>query len=299
MVIGISGKINSAKDTVGRIIQCLTHGDRPEKIEEIVTNNWLPINEDCTFQIKKFADKLKDIVCILIGCTREQLEDREFKEKELGPEWDKFIKIQTETGKKIGSWFNSYEECSKTIRDSRKFMIGTFAMTPRLLLQLLGTECGRQILHPNLWVLSLMKDYDKRVGNTTYCTYCYGENYVIGNIPSWKCPKHPNMPTAYIPPASKPNWIITDMRFPNELKAIKDRKGITIRVNRPILIKTDAGNITISVEEAIKDGIMAPEHESETALDNAEFDHVIDNDGTIEELIQKVKDILIIENIIQ
>ena len=39
------------------------------------------------YQIKKFADKLKDIACLLIGCTREQLEDREFKEKELGEEW--------------------------------------------------------------------------------------------------------------------------------------------------------------------------------------------------------------------
>ena len=26
----------------------------------------------------------------LLGCTRSQLEDREFKEKELGEEWDKF-----------------------------------------------------------------------------------------------------------------------------------------------------------------------------------------------------------------
>jgi hypothetical protein len=39
------------------------------------------------FEIKKYADKLKDFVCILIGCTREQLEDQEFKEKELGEEW--------------------------------------------------------------------------------------------------------------------------------------------------------------------------------------------------------------------
>ena len=31
-----------------------------------------------------------------------------------------------------------------------------------------------------------------------------------------------------------PNWIITDCRFPNEAKAIKDRDGISIRVNRII-----------------------------------------------------------------
>jgi hypothetical protein len=39
-------------------------------------------------------------------------------------------------------------------------------------------------------------------------------------------------------------------------------------------------------------------HLSETALDNAEFDHVIENDADIPALIKKVKTILIEENII-
>lgn len=69
-----------------------------------------------------------------------------------------------------------------------------------------------------------------------------------------------------------PNWIITDMRFPNELKAVKNKNGITIRVNRVNLIENN--------------------HPSETSLDSATFDYVIDNNGTIEELIQKVRIIL-------
>ena len=32
-----------------------------------------------------FADKLKDITCVLAGCTREDLEDYDFKENELVP----------------------------------------------------------------------------------------------------------------------------------------------------------------------------------------------------------------------
>ena len=44
--------------------------------------------------------------------------------------------------------------------------------------------------------------------------------------------------------------------------------------------------------------IQEPEHISETALDNAKFDYVIENDGTIEELIEQVKKILIKEEII-
>jgi hypothetical protein len=32
-------------------------------------------------------------------------------------------------------------------------------MTPRLLLQLIGTECGRDIIHPNIWVNSTFADW--------------------------------------------------------------------------------------------------------------------------------------------
>jgi hypothetical protein len=82
-----------------------------------------------------------------------------------------------------------------------------------------------------------------------------------------------------------PSWIITDMRFPNELSYIKDRGGITIRVNR------DTG-----VQWATSDG--ANEHPSETALDNAEFDYVINNDGSLEDLILSVAEILKKEGVI-
>lgn len=64
-------------------------------------------------------------------------------------------------------------------------------------------------------------------------------------------------------------WLITDCRFPNEALAIKERNGIVIRVTRP--------------------GEEVGEHASETALDNWLFDIVITNDGSIEDLIQKVK----------
>jgi hypothetical protein len=41
------------------------------------------------------------------------------------------------------------------------------------------------------------------------------------------------------------------------------------------------------------------EHESETALDNAEFDYEIINDGTISELIDKIRNILIENKLIK
>jgi len=95
------------------------------------------------------------------------------------------------------------------------------------------------------------------------------------------------------------NIIFTDMRFPNELKAIKDRGGITIRVNRPYEI----------VDNTIKDGrftaipltdaqMFSETHPSETSLDSAEFDYTIWNNEGIPELINEVRLILQKENLI-
>ena len=67
-------------------------------------------------------------------------------------------------------------------------------------------------------------------------------------------------------------WVITDVRFPNEAQAIIDRGGILIRV--------------------VRDGIPTSDHESETALDNWEFEHVITNNGSLEDLEIKVMQIL-------
>lgn len=39
------------------------------------------------YEIVSFADKLKDITCVLSGCTRENLEDYDFKENELVPDY--------------------------------------------------------------------------------------------------------------------------------------------------------------------------------------------------------------------
>jgi hypothetical protein len=92
---------------------------------------------------------------------------------------------------------------------------------------------------------------------------------------------HIKAPEGVIPINWESNWIITDTRFPNEIKAVKDRGGITIDVRRHDRTHFEK------------------EHESETALDDYHFfDYFIDNDGTIDELVVKVKEILIKEKII-
>jgi hypothetical protein len=67
-------------------------------------------------------------------------------------------------------------------------------------------------------------------------------------------------------------WIITDVRFPNEIERIKQYDGILIKIVRP--------------------GIVAMEHCSERALDNfSKWDHIIYNDGTRYDLVQKIRQI--------
>ena len=80
--------------------------------------------------------------------------------------------------------------------------------------------------------------------------------------------------------SGKPNLIITDVRMPNEAQAIKDRGGILIRVDR---------------ETGYKDS-----HISETALDDyQDWDYVIDNNGTLEELINKVEELYDKQKVLQ
>jgi hypothetical protein len=79
-----------------------------------------------------------------------------------------------------------------------------------------------------------------------------------------------------------PNWLITDCRFPNELEAVKAHKGITIKVIR------DSGNT------------VGTTHASETALDDyTEWDYIVDNNGSIEDLKTQVFSILEKESLLK
>lgn len=426
-IIALSGKMQSGKNLSANIIQYLidkkrigyTTKDSKEDLESYLKNKH---NLRCDWQQKAFADKLKDIVCLLIGCTREQLEDQEFKNTELGEEWNipldnsftdipgyeglyqinklgniKSLYRVTSLNKVIEESIRSYHigtngyfnvtlnkngikkthsvhqlmaitylnhipngyksvinhidtnkfnnkidnieivssryntQYSKNTKgvyernnrfeiylriDGIKMYLGSFddrekalevrnkklkeidnfipvrykpkQWTPRLLLQHLGTNIGRNIIHPNIWVNSLMSEY-KELFNP------------FSKIDS---------------SGDYPNWIITDMRFPNEMKAVKDRDGITIRVTRNkfnISNIKEAKEYLGSFEEyknrhgghsiilSIANALWLENqnfHESEKALDNAIFDWEIDNNGTIDELIVKVRQTLITEKII-
>ena len=66
------------------------------------------------------------------------------------------------------------------------------------------------------------------------------------------------------------NYIIADVRYPNEVKAIKERNGILLRIDRK--------------------GAGAGNHSSEIALDDyKEWDVHIENNGSIEDLFEAMK----------
>lgn len=203
MIIGISGKAGSGKDTLGSIIKKL----------------------NSSFVIKQYGAKLKEVASILCGVDPINFESQEFKNSEMPEEWWKF-KNPTPT---YGGMYDK--------------------LTYREFLQKIGTEALRNNVHSDVWVNALYADYKDKAKD--YISLSTGE--II------KCP------------GGYPNWIITDVRFPNEFKNIKDRGGIVIRVNR-------------DYQNPLMPDISIDEHPSETALDDYTFDYVIENDSSIDKL---------------
>jgi hypothetical protein len=277
MIIALSGKIDSGKDTVAKICQVLI--DSPHFTNEAVFNYLDKEIAKSSFENKKFADSLKDIVCILLGCTRAQLEDKVFKETFLGEEWWCY---------KIGNGINTKllprgyypNQIDNDICEARYLI----KLTPRLLLQLVGTECGRNIIHPNIWVNSLMnkyvpdcEKYDSKIIQSNNFAQSICKNCIC-----------------------LPNWIISDMRFPNELKAVQNKGGITIRIERTLSETKDDSVMSFSLAlmaKAFKEKTKIF-HPSETALDDAKLNYTIYNNGTLLNLIQAVREILKKEKLI-
>ena len=137
MIIGVSGYAGSGKDTVGKIIQYIMGGKQDPfafSIENAINKpedyNWV-LEDSSNWEIRKFADKLKDIASHITGIDQELFENQEFKRTPLPVEW--------------------WTPCDE----------GLQPMTVRDLLQKLGTDAMRNGLHPNVWVNALMSDYDK------------------------------------------------------------------------------------------------------------------------------------------
>ena len=137
MIISVSGKIGSGKDTVGLIIQILTHNESfsNENVLEHLKIDAVKHYIGPVWEIKKFAGKLKQIVALLTGCTIEQLEDQEFKTSKMSEEWSH-----------PNGWADQPEK-------------ELVPVTYREFLQKVGTDALRDKVHKEVWVNALFADY--------------------------------------------------------------------------------------------------------------------------------------------
>ena len=91
------------------------------------------------------------------------------------------------------------------------------------------------------------------------------------------------------------NIVLSDVRFPNEIRSIKNSGGLIIRTHRgPEPEWYDLGlqyNLHNS-EEANRELIKLGVHASETAWIGTRFDAVLDNDGSIDDLYAQIKNLL-------
>jgi hypothetical protein len=133
-------------------------------------------------------------------------------------------------------------------------------MTPRWILQHWGTDVLRQHFHDDIWIASLENKMRKT-----------GDNIVI-----------------------------SDVRFPNEIKAIHNAGGIVVRVKRGddpewydaavSVNKGPDGNLVWSTSKTKleKYGI----HTSETAWVGGDIDHTVWNNSSIDDLFDQIKNLV-------
>jgi len=133
-------------------------------------------------------------------------------------------------------------------------------LTPRWVLQQWGTEVARKGFHDQIWVASV-------------------ENKLLNN---------------------KDDIVITDCRFPNEIAAVKNAGGITMRTHRGV----DPGWLRMAEDYNRSVDPVAREqfktvleehynvHASEYSSVGLEYDHHLDNNNSIDYLHKQIESII-------
>jgi len=154
-IIGLSAQLQNGKDTVAALILKLTSKQSPY-------SQWTT---------RRFAGKLKEMTAILLGCSVDVLEDINYKNTELPEEWSRWTMIDPRLVGVAGSddigkvipYFATEQEVYDYIKEKEFYWLEHLkptkeTMTPRKILQLLGTEGGRDVIHPNIWVNATLGD---------------------------------------------------------------------------------------------------------------------------------------------
>jgi hypothetical protein len=180
------------------------------------------------FRRESFANSLKDAVATIFSWDRTLLEGRSKQSREWRDQVD--------------TWWAE--------------RLNMPDLTPRLMLQLWGTEVCRNGFHNEIWIASL----ENRIRQST------------------------------------DSVVITDCRFPNEIEAIRRLGGKVVRVLRGpepewyqdvLNYNTGPKKIGWAISKVKLEKLNI--HPSETSWIGTNFDFVIENNGTLDELYQQVK----------
>lgn len=132
--------------------------------------------------------------------------------------------------------------------------LGMPHLTPRWILQYWGTEVCREHFHDDIWIAALQSRLARRSDHT----------------------------------------VISDVRFPNEIKAIKEQGGRIVWIQRGVIphwyaIACKANKGDTKARDWLTDNAI---HASETSWAGADFDSVINNNGRIDELYEELKNLV-------
>ena len=174
------------------------------------------------FYKDSFATPLKDACSVMFGWPRELLEGDTEVSRSWREQQDSF-------------WTEKFG----------------YSFSPRLALQLMGTEAGRDVFHKDIWVISLLNRSKNK------------------------------------------DVVVTDVRFKNEIEYIQNNGGIVVRIKRgedpewvDSLTKINTQDKRIEYMEKFSI------HQSEWDWVGCDFNYEIANNGTIEELGNRVDSVL-------
>lgn len=185
--------------------------------------------ENYSFRQDSFASTLKDACSMIFDWPRHMLEG-DTKESR---EWREIV----------DTWWAD--------------KLGIERFSPRLALQLVGTDALRNHFHEDIWFLSLANRVRKN---------------------------------------SERDVVISDARFPNELAFIKENNGVIVRVKRgpdpdwySIAAAANRGDAD---SKNIMASVYPNVHFSEWAWAGTEVDYVVDNNGSLEDLQNNINSLI-------
>lgn len=189
---------------------------------------------------KSFADPLKDIVSAMFGWDRSLLQGETNESRIWREQPDIWWEAQLNWQSKDNIFLQLHPR-----------------FTPRVALQLMGTNIIRETFADNMWILRFRKELLK---------------------------------------LKNENVVLTDVRFINELNEIRKNDGIIIRVKRDtdpewFQLAESVNKGTASLIEIAEFNALGI-HPSETNWIGYEYDHIIENNGSLVDLTIKLQGLI-------